>query len=143
MPLPFAQRTRELSVRRKLNAMEAVFKDKNVLLVDDSIVRGTTMAQIVGMVRSAGAKKVRLGCNSPSCGDARSLVCGLYVFLCAIIHKCVLYHLVVYASRALFLSLPLCMHARVTANPQSAMKRRAEQGINPRIPALTGMEGIG
>lgn len=52
------QRLRELSVRRKLNAMPAVFKDKSVLLVDDSIVRGTTMSQIVDMVRRAGAKKV-------------------------------------------------------------------------------------
>ncbi len=43
-------RTRELSVRRKLNAMPAVFEGKNVLLVDDSIVRGTTMSQIVEMV---------------------------------------------------------------------------------------------
>jgi len=59
------QRTRELSVRRKLNAMEAVFKGKNVLLVDDSIVRGTTMAQIVGMVRAAGAKKVYLASAAP------------------------------------------------------------------------------
>lgn len=45
-------------MRRKLNAMPAVFKDKSVLLVDDSIVRGTTMSQIVDMVRRAGAKKV-------------------------------------------------------------------------------------
>ena len=52
------QRTRELSVRRKLNAMPAVFSGKSVLLVDDSIVRGTTMSQIVDMVRKAGAKKV-------------------------------------------------------------------------------------
>jgi hypothetical protein len=54
------QRMREMSVRRKLNAMPAVFEGKNVLLIDDSIVRGTTMAQIVDMVRRAGAKKVRL-----------------------------------------------------------------------------------
>jgi adenine/guanine phosphoribosyltransferase-like PRPP-binding protein len=53
------QRMREMSVRRKLNAMPAVFEGKNVLLIDDSIVRGTTMAQIVDMVRRAGAKKVR------------------------------------------------------------------------------------
>lgn len=52
------QRTRELSVRRKLNAMPAVFSGKKILLVDDSIVRGTTMSQIVDMVRKAGAKKV-------------------------------------------------------------------------------------
>jgi amidophosphoribosyltransferase len=49
---------REMSVRRKLNAMPAVFEGKKVLLIDDSIVRGTTMAQIVDMVRRAGAKKV-------------------------------------------------------------------------------------
>ena len=45
-------------MRRKLNAMPAVFEGKKVLLVDDSIVRGTTMSQIVEMVRRAGAVKV-------------------------------------------------------------------------------------
>ena len=45
-------------MRRKLNAMPAVFEGKSVLLVDDSIVRGTTMGQIVSMVRRAGARKV-------------------------------------------------------------------------------------
>ncbi len=50
--------TRELSVRRKLNAMPVVFEGRSVLLVDDSIVRGTTMSQIVDMVRRAGASKV-------------------------------------------------------------------------------------
>lgn len=59
------QRTRELSVRRKLNAMPAVFGGKAVLLVDDSIVRGTTMGQIVDMVRAAGAAKVYLASASP------------------------------------------------------------------------------
>ena len=59
------QRTRELSVRRKLNAMPAVFQGKSVLLVDDSIVRGTTMSQIVNMVRQAGARKVYLASASP------------------------------------------------------------------------------
>jgi amidophosphoribosyltransferase len=59
------QRTREISVKRKLNAMPAVFSGKRVLLVDDSIVRGTTMSQIVDMVRKAGASKVYLASASP------------------------------------------------------------------------------
>lgn len=59
------QETRELSVRRKLNAMPVVFKNKSVLLIDDSIVRGTTMSQIVDMVRRAGAKRVYLASASP------------------------------------------------------------------------------
>ena len=59
------QKMRELSVRRKLNAMRTVFEGKSVLLVDDSIVRGTTMTQIVAMVRQAGASKVYLCSASP------------------------------------------------------------------------------
>ena len=59
------QHLRELSVRRKLNAMSAVFKDQRVLLIDDSIIRGTTMTQIVQMVRKAGAKEVYLASASP------------------------------------------------------------------------------
>ena len=59
------QRTRELSVRRKLNAMRSVFNGKRVLLIDDSIVRGTTMNQIVQMCRSAGAVKVYLASAAP------------------------------------------------------------------------------
>eukprot|EP00798_Chlamydomonas_sp_ICE-L_P022929 gene22929-30108_t len=59
------QRLREMSVRRKLNAMPTVFEGKNVLLVDDSIVRGTTMSQIVDMVRKAGASNVYLASASP------------------------------------------------------------------------------
>lgn len=59
------QRMREISVRRKLNAMRTVFEGKKVLLVDDSIVRGTTMTQIVAMCRAAGAHKVYLASASP------------------------------------------------------------------------------
>ncbi|AXW88482.1 amidophosphoribosyltransferase [Lonsdalea britannica] len=59
------QQTRIKSVRRKLNANRAEFRDKNVLLVDDSIVRGTTSQQIVEMARDAGAKRVYLASAAP------------------------------------------------------------------------------
>jgi len=49
---------RKQSVRQKLNAMSTEFKNKNVLIVDDSIVRGTTSRQIVQMAKDAGANKV-------------------------------------------------------------------------------------
>lgn len=59
------QTQRRKSVRRKLNPINAEFKGKSVLLVDDSIVRGTTSEQIVEMVRDAGAKKVYLASAAP------------------------------------------------------------------------------
>ena len=63
-PRPAASlRPLQMSVRRKLNAMPVVFAGKNVLLIDDSIVRGTTMNQIVEMVRNAGAAKVSRSCG--------------------------------------------------------------------------------
>ncbi len=59
------QAVRRKSVRQKLNPMPIEFKDKNVLLVDDSIVRGTTMKEIVQMARDAGAKKVFVASAAP------------------------------------------------------------------------------
>jgi amidophosphoribosyltransferase len=59
------QEQRVKSVRRKLNAIRSEFKDKNVLLVDDSIVRGTTSQQIVEMARESGAAKVYLVSAAP------------------------------------------------------------------------------
>ena len=59
------QAQRVSSVRRKLNTIAAEFKGKNVLLVDDSIVRGTTSEQIVEMARAAGAKKVYFASAAP------------------------------------------------------------------------------
>lgn len=60
------QKQRKSSVKQKLNAMELEFKNRNVLLVDDSIVRGTTSSQIVKMARDAGAKKVYFASASPA-----------------------------------------------------------------------------
>ena len=59
------QAVREKSVRQKLNAIDLEFHDKNVLLVDDSIVRGTTSQQIVQMAREAGARKVYFASAAP------------------------------------------------------------------------------
>ncbi|HDR1910995.1 TPA: amidophosphoribosyltransferase [Pasteurella multocida] len=59
------QALRVSSVRRKLNTIASEFKDKNVLLVDDSIVRGTTSEQIVEMARAAGAKKIYFASAAP------------------------------------------------------------------------------
>ncbi len=59
------QTQRKKSVRQKLNAIELEFRGKNVLLVDDSIVRGTTSQQIIQMAREAGARKVYFASASP------------------------------------------------------------------------------
>jgi amidophosphoribosyltransferase len=59
------QQQRKKSVRQKLNAIDLEFRDKNVLLVDDSIVRGTTSSQIIDMAREAGAKKVYFASAAP------------------------------------------------------------------------------
>jgi amidophosphoribosyltransferase len=59
------QQVRKKSVRQKLNAIDLEFKNKNVMLVDDSIVRGTTSKQIVQMAREAGAKKVYFASAAP------------------------------------------------------------------------------
>lgn len=62
--LPY-QKHRDLGVREKLNPIRSVLDGKRIVLVDDSIVRGTTMRKIVQMVRKAGAKEVHVRIGSP------------------------------------------------------------------------------
>lgn len=59
------QKVRKKSVRQKLNAIDLEFRGKNVLLVDDSIVRGTTSEEIIRMARDAGARKVYFASAAP------------------------------------------------------------------------------
>lgn len=59
------QRERRRSIKRKLNAIPLEFRNRNVLLVDDSIVRGNTMKQIIQMCRDAGAKNVYVASAAP------------------------------------------------------------------------------
>ncbi|OGO87898.1 MAG: amidophosphoribosyltransferase [Clostridiales bacterium GWF2_36_10] len=59
------QAQRENSVRLKLNPIASVLKDKRVILIDDSIVRGTTSARLVKLIREAGAKEVHMRISAP------------------------------------------------------------------------------
>ena len=59
------QKIRKKSVKQKLNTINVEFRNKNVLLIDDSIVRGNTSQQIVEMARAAGAKKIYFASASP------------------------------------------------------------------------------
>ncbi len=59
------QRLRQLGVKMKFNALSAVLRGKSVLMIDDSIVRGTTVRPLVKLLRDAGAEEVHLGISSP------------------------------------------------------------------------------
>jgi amidophosphoribosyltransferase len=59
------QKTRENQVRIKLNPIKSTVAGKRVVLIDDSIVRGTTIARIIGMLRTAGAKEVHVRVSAP------------------------------------------------------------------------------
>ena len=59
------QEIRDLKVRLKLSPIKEIIKDKKVILIDDSIVRGTTSKQIIGRIKDAGAKEVHMAISSP------------------------------------------------------------------------------
>ena len=59
------QEVRKKSVKLKLNTIKSIFNDKNVLIVDDSIVRGTTSIQLIQLAKEAGAKKIFFSSAAP------------------------------------------------------------------------------
>lgn len=59
------QKDRDIAVKMKLNALEHIVKDKKIVMVDDSIVRGTTSGRIVQLLRDSGAKEVHVRISSP------------------------------------------------------------------------------
>ena len=65
-----SQKLRDLGVRMKLHPVRAILEDQRVILIDDSIVRGTTSRKIVQLVRDAGAKKVHMLISSPPVRDS-------------------------------------------------------------------------
>ena len=60
-----SQRLRDISVRLKFNTVKGVVKDKEVVIIDDSIVRGTTLRKLTKLIRESGAKKVHVRISSP------------------------------------------------------------------------------
>ena len=60
-----SQRLRDLSVRLKFNTVKGVVKNKEVIIIDDSIVRGTTLRKLAKLIRESGAKKVHVRISSP------------------------------------------------------------------------------
>ncbi len=60
-----SQRLRDISVRLKFNTVKGVVKDKEVIIIDDSIVRGTTLRKLAKLIRESGAKKVHVRISSP------------------------------------------------------------------------------
>ncbi len=60
-----SQRMRDISVRLKFNTVKGVVKDKEVIIIDDSIVRGTTLRKLAKLIRESGAKKVHVRISSP------------------------------------------------------------------------------
>ena len=63
--MPSSQKQRNLIAKMKLIPVDVLIRDKKLLLIDDSIVRGTTMVQLVKMLRNAGAKEIHIRINSP------------------------------------------------------------------------------
>ncbi|KAK6431092.1 amidophosphoribosyltransferase [Oleoguttula sp. CCFEE 5521] len=126
-----SQSARQRGVRAKLNVVPVEFKDKNVLLVDDSIVRGTTSREIVNMVREAGAKKVYFSSCAPPIANAH-----IYGIDLASPHELVAYHRDreaiakhIGADAVIYQSLEDLESACAQDSPRTGEKQKFEVGV--------------
>lgn len=107
------QDLREKSVKQKLNAIDLEFKGKNVLLVDDSIVRGTTSREIIRMAREAGAEKVYFASAAPPVRHANVYGINMPAPKELIAHGCSEEEVqdLIGADKLFYLTLPSLIHA--------------------------------
>jgi amidophosphoribosyltransferase len=125
------QKLRRTGVRKKLNAMQPEFKNRNVLLVDDSIVRGTTSKEIVQMAREAGAKKVFFASCAPEITHAH-----IYGIDLASSSELIAYHKsrhqiaqAIGADAVIFQSLPDLEAACAELSPRDPATQKFEVGV--------------
>ncbi|KAF2116878.1 amidophosphoribosyltransferase [Lophiotrema nucula] len=126
-----SQKLRQKGVRAKLNAMPKKFKDKNILLVDDSIVRGTTSREIVLMAREVGAKKVYFSSCAPPITNAH-----IYGIDLASSSELIAHHRdpsaiakIIGADDVIYQSLPDLEDACASLSPRDPATQKFEVGV--------------
>ncbi|KAF2872972.1 amidophosphoribosyltransferase [Massariosphaeria phaeospora] len=126
-----SQKLRQKGVRAKLNPMRKKFEDKNVLLVDDSIVRGTTSREIVLMAREAGAKKVYFSSCAPPITNAHIYGIDLASSSELIAHHrdstAIAKH--IGADDVIYQNLPDLIQACASLSPRDPLKQEFEVGV--------------
>lgn len=113
------QHVRKKSVKQKLSLLASEFKDKHVLLVDDSIVRGTTCQEIIQMARQAGAKKVSFASASPPIRYPNIYGIDMPCYQELIAHNCQVDDVCqkIGADKLIYLSLEALIQAAQKENP--------------------------
>jgi len=126
-----SQKLRQKGVRAKLNPMRKKFEGKNVLLVDDSIVRGTTSREIVLMAREAGAKKVYFSSCAPPITNAHIYGIDLASSSELIAHhrdsRAIANH--IGAEDVIFQNLPDLIEACASLSPRDPATQKFEVGV--------------
>lgn len=126
-----SQRARQRGVRAKLNAIPLEFEGKNVLLVDDSIVRGTTSREIVSMAREAGAKKVYFSSCAPPITHAHIYGIDLASTSELVAHERTPQDIanLIGADAVIYQTLPDLVSACASESPRGAATQQFEVGV--------------